>query len=815
MAVSREKVVRNAEKYVSRGKIEAAIKEYRKLLQAQPNDISTLNRVGDLYARINRNSEAIELFHQIAEQYADDGFLVKAIAIYKKIIKLDPTLLDVYERLADLYHRQGLVNEARTQYQVLADYYLQHDDVQATIGIYRRMAELESDDPAPHAKLAEIYHRQGLIAETIGEYRAIADTMLAHDRAEEAAQVYERALAVSADDLGFITDAVLKLKEAGKVGLAARFLALAVSRNPAALGVGRIAGVADVQAPATDDDEREAAKPGAAARPAAPAGADDGEVLRFELDEAPGETPALERDFNELEIDLDLTAVGDFLAGGDVELPDLPPPTADDTGGAASQPEGRLDHEALERTAAEVEPERTVGPEDLFTEAEVLAKYGIEEKALERLAELLHREPDHLPGRRLMIRLHLDAGRAGRVAALVPSFLESAARVGDDAAWPGLRKQLVAQGYTVTGAAVSPPAVEEGEAERGTEPHVELGAPVAEAPSPTAGEEPGASPKRERLDDLANLESRLAELAGDALGRVVEQDDARESREEGRAERPAAEEPPAGARVDPLRALGESLRAELARDGELTLPTTPPPESAGTSQESAGTSAAGTSAASSGGSVPEAADRALPPPLAELEAAGVSWLAEVPPESNPELFEAESGFFDLGAELEQELFKEDLGAEELLLAGPDQSLEEIIEGFKRGVAENLSPEDYATHFNLGIAYREMGLLDEAIGEFQLAAKDPVHLVPCASLLGLCFLDKGLPDLAVKWYRRGLEAPNLSEDDQLGLLYDLGNAQAAAGERRVAYETFVEIYGTKTNYRDVVARLTELEPQNRG
>jgi tetratricopeptide (TPR) repeat protein len=81
MAVSRERVVQNAEKYVSRGKIDSAIKEYRKLLAENPNDISTLNRVGDLYARINRNSEAIDLFTQIAEQYAEDGFFVKAIAI--------------------------------------------------------------------------------------------------------------------------------------------------------------------------------------------------------------------------------------------------------------------------------------------------------------------------------------------------------------------------------------------------------------------------------------------------------------------------------------------------------------------------------------------------------------------------------------------------------------------------------------------------------------------------------------------------------------------------------------------------------------
>ena len=77
------------------------------------------------------------------------------------------------------------------------------------------------------------------------------------------------------------------------------------------------------------------------------------------------------------------------------------------------------------------------------------------------------------------------------------------------------------------------------------------------------------------------------------------------------------------------------------------------------------------------------------------------------------------------------------------------------------------------------------------------------------MLGLCFLDKGLPELAIKWYRRGLEVTTLSEDDQLGLMYDMGNAYMAMGDNSTAYGTFVEIYGINTNYRDVVAKLEEL------
>src|SRR6185295_9165967 len=227
MAVKREQVVQTAEKFVARGKIEPAIREYRKLLEENPNDINTLNRVGDLYARIQRIDEAVDFFNQIAEQYADEGFFVKAIAIYKKIIKLDPTRLDVYESLAELYHRQGLVTEARTQYQVLADYYQKHDNATSTIAMYQKMAEVEPNNPSYHVKLAELYQQQKLTEKAMGEYRIIAELMIEHGRPQEAAKVYERALAIDSSNLDFLADAAARLQAAGGAGMAARYLTVA------------------------------------------------------------------------------------------------------------------------------------------------------------------------------------------------------------------------------------------------------------------------------------------------------------------------------------------------------------------------------------------------------------------------------------------------------------------------------------------------------------------------------------------------------------------------------------------------------------
>jgi len=176
------------------------------------------------------------------------------------------------------------------------------------------------------------------------------------------------------------------------------------------------------------------------------------------------------------------------------------------------------------------------------------------------------------------------------------------------------------------------------------------------------------------------------------------------------------------------------------------------------------------------------------------------------------LFSDEQEFFNFAGELQSEMRQETHTAEASVDAsGREIPLEEIFREFKKGVEQQLSPEDFETHYNLGIAYKEMSLTDEAISEFQRAAKSPQYAVECCSMLGLCFLEKGMPQLAIKWYRKGLEAPNIRDDDRLGLQYDLAGVYAGLGDKDNAYKTFLEIYGANASFRDVGERLKELSP----
>src|SRR3954468_1469936 len=214
MAVQRDKVITSAEKLVAKGKIEPAIKEYERLLDDNPNDVNTLNRIGDLWVRINRNDEGVKVFGKIADHYAKDGFFLKAIAIYKKINKLDPSKLEVYAKLADLYAKQGLAMEAKSQYQVLADYYLKHGDPGNALAIYRKISELDPNSINVHVKLADLYSQNNQTAEALKEYDRVGRMLLKRGMLDEAVQVFRKALKIDPKNTDLVDSLVTALVEA-------------------------------------------------------------------------------------------------------------------------------------------------------------------------------------------------------------------------------------------------------------------------------------------------------------------------------------------------------------------------------------------------------------------------------------------------------------------------------------------------------------------------------------------------------------------------------------------------------------------------
>jgi len=225
-------------------------------------------------------------------------------------------------------------------------------------------------------------------------------------------------------------------------------------------------------------------------------------------------------------------------------------------------------------------------------------------------------------------------------------------------------------------------------------------------------------------------------------------------------------------------------------------------------------------AAKSGTAAPELAEEPTPaeapppPPASEsditLEVPGVtlSEPAPEPPQADVELA-ADTGDFDLAAEL---AFGFD-GEEPVTdgLAGTEEEgFEQVFNAFKSGVDRELGEGDHEARYDLGIAYKEMGLLDDAIGEFRLAMQIESRRLSCLHMMGLCALDLGRSADAVAHLEQALSLPDLPEDQGVPLRYDLGRAYAARGDVARARAAFEAVRSADPEFGDVARELEALE-----
>lgn len=135
-----------------------------------------------------------------------------------------------------------------------------------------------------------------------------------------------------------------------------------------------------------------------------------------------------------------------------------------------------------------------------------------------------------------------------------------------------------------------------------------------------------------------------------------------------------------------------------------------------------------------------------------------------------------------------------------------QSVEELFNAFREGVEQQVKSDDYDTHYNLGIAYKEMMLIDPAIEEFKKAMRDPERTLECCSMLSICEQSRGDMEAAMDWLRKGIEAPGFPPEDSIGLRYDLGELLLQQGRVEEAKAQYRVVAQYDPDYRDVAQRL---------
>jgi tetratricopeptide (TPR) repeat protein len=1017
------KIKQDADREEKAGRLDRAIALYRQLLDDNPKDWNTINKIGDLFARMSRVKEASDEYAKVADFYAKDGFHLKAIAIWKKINKLDATVLEPYLQLADLYAKQGLMMEAKAQYQIVVDEYLKRGRSREAGDVLRKMADIDPADLKIRSRLADIYLREGKTAQAVEEHVAIAEELNRKGHPAEALQVLEKGLKLDPGNARLRAELARAYVVQKNFGKAAEFLEDVLRAAPDDAAMLAQLGEAYLSNNRLDDADKVFSRLAGlnpedletkaqlarlklargdydaacdALTPVVDRLAEQGKgdkalgllqqvlqknpshvktliklvelqrVLRndrgiaaaySQLSEAYIKGGELDRAASVLEILVSLEPQNQQYASklqfvrnkmGGPQAPDLPP--LEEEGFAVPFEEPALDVEvkAPEMMAAptsfvvpqEIEASGPLSEEDKefieehLAEGKVFRKYGLIDKAADQFEAVIARFPDHLETRQELLDVYKEKGQLTKAAqqcvALAQIYrlqgdLEAAEAAVTEA--KGLAPEVVPEGLLQGPAAEPMPLEEEAALEAEALPIAEEG-PAGELGLGLEAEAAAGG------DGLPAIEEELPLAAEEELPLAAEEEIPLAAEEEVPLPAGGEEEIPLGAEAEeeiPLAGAGDELPVAPEAEEELPLdleaaaepPLAEPelglegavPEPSLDASAELGLAGAEPAAAAGedlgfpGDELPGLPGLEAPPPpepvpapvaapaplraapkavapapavpveiqkvLAEVDSymslgfvddardalrevaarfPGHAGLAEKmaelglgaepseepvaaepeapapPPMEAPSLEEALGGLsvpepsvvepppvseggIDLGAEL-SELFSAQSAVEEAPQESVSQELgdaglTEIFKEFKKGVDKQLGKEDYDTRYNLGIAYKEMGLIDEAIAEFQLAAKDEARLLECSSMLGICFMEKGMAKLAIKWFEKGLEAPGRRDEEYQGLRYDLAMAYEADGERRKALELFTDLYGQDANFRDVSAKVREL------
>jgi len=201
-----------------------------------------------------------------------------------------------------------------------------------------------------------------------------------------------------------------------------------------------------------------------------------------------------------------------------------------------------------------------------------------------------------------------------------------------------------------------------------------------------------------------------------------------------------------------------------------------------------------------------AIDTLAPPPPAGAAAPAAASVAPAP---------AAADFVDLGAMLLEDDRPKDTRMrveEEEPTGDEDQDFQSMLQAFKKGIAANVGEDDFQSHYDLGVAYKEMGLLDEAIAEFQKSLRATEGRLMTSEALGMCFFEKGQFAVAETILRRGIEIQGVGDAARVGLLYWQGRAQQEQGKVPDALASYNRVFAVDINFRDVSQRVKALLQQ---
>ncbi len=856
MAVDRDKVLQAAQKLVEKKRYDKAIVEYQKLVADDPKDVRTLLKIGDLHLKMEQHVEAITTYERVGQFYSLQGFALKAIAVYKQIREIIhkhvPGMEDrfghIVPRLAEIYTQLGLTSDALAAYDEVATRLQRAGRDRDAIDIFKKIVDLDPQNPLPYLRLAEAFIRVKDVENAVARFGAAADILISMGRKDDSLKVVERLLQHRPEPrfARVAAEIYLERGQPSDAMAALTKLQIAFKDNPKDLDtLALLARAFDkLSQPAKAIEvQKEAARIAKetnkldvfnALVAALLARAPNDEAVhalaaqRVAIEVA---APAVEpRASIDIEVDDEVVLDDDDLAA-----PSEAPFALRPSYGAIQVPPPLPTAQRSRLVVPAAPPDPLVRARQLINESERHRARKDYDAALAVLIAAIQEIPTFREFREKLCDLLIEAGDQAEAVRQMLAFagwleqdgdVEGAARLLDEVlllepGQPSALGMLREFGYAVGPEAHADGAPGFSPSATSTHPfappgggdpydpsaplpsydleEISVGEALSHRPVPAKVPSPQSFVAAE-LDDPFGTDAPLPSFAMDEEGTpfvllpsgyprdsyVPEPHDSTEPSDD--SPRMSVPAPSFSRGNDPSAQLDEEALEEVeffASNGVfdeamnlldeqlLRLPNHPLLLERKREIESL-LSGGGGNLGDAGGS------------------------RVVPRSGAP----GEDRSFDIAASLDA-LDALDAGPQQPRIAPQEQiSVESVFEQFKLGVAAQISESDAATHYDLGVAYKEMGLFNDAVSEFELAARDSARDCVCQSMIGMIHLQLGNVDAAIDAFIRGLHASVKTREQELALTYEIGDAyeQRRAPDQAIYY--FQRVARLDPSYNDM-------------
>ena len=668
-------IIKEAQKYLARGRLDKAIAEWEKLVKEYP-DGTTYNAIGDLYFKKGDKTSAVDSFHKAANFFRHEGFSLKALALYKKILNINPTESEALFSLGELNEEKGLITDAIKYYLATADSLSKGGKKEKLLDIYDKILALSPANIHLRNKVAEIYSKEGLISETAKQYFQIA--MLYFDKGdmENSMGYYQKVLDVQPLNKEAILGISYLYERSGNLERALEQVKEAANLFPEDTDIHLRS--AEIYIMARRFDEA-------------------GASLRKVLEVEPANIKARR-------------LLGDmYLKEGDREkawteyLPVLDEMILDEKyGDAIKLLESFKDMDPMETGKRLVSMYRQLGEQvqaanELVSLGDIFIAKGMQKKALNCYREALEITPDDDSLKSKVVELEKEV-RAEYISLRGEKAVDGAIVEADIYLRYGLYEN------------------------------------VKNLLEPFKQSEPG------NLDLHVKLKS-LYVNTGDKEQAITECLILNDLHEKA----------------------GDIAKSEqIIKEAHEIYPEDP--RLVGLLKEE------------------EVAVAPSECPATDVE------------EKQKEAVVTEGEIIE---------------AEEITEPALDSGVMDIFNEFKKGLEEKLGKENYETHYNLGKAYKESGLMDDAIREFQISRDNPKRFIPSSNMLGICYMEKGLYPLAIDVLKDAIDKMKDTGESYWATKYDLAEAYEKNGNLKEALDLYTEVYGWNSKFRSGSAKINSL------